>query len=223
MLMLVSGFFLITIRQFIVLGMNIPRISDNSIPQENYCQFLTFGGETDLHEYICCNNCHAGGSAESCDGHTYETGSNISYCGPCGIDKGGGHVHEEFPCNGCEGQATAETICLSKWPHFAGTCWIFASCMKNRCKDMTRWWWCGDGICNLAQGETTFNCPIDCCQTVTPDCIPQKGLCLPKCCNDPCCDCSSTPCAGVTCPLGFCTVCCPPKTRCDSTGCGFGG
>ncbi|OQV21953.1 hypothetical protein BV898_04164 [Hypsibius exemplaris] len=88
---------------------------------------MKWGGNTELHHYVCCNNCRDGGFIDTnCDQVTYQSASGGNYCGSCGRDRGAANCGESFHCGGCEGQAKASAACRGRWwnLHFVpGFCW----------------------------------------------------------------------------------------------------
>ena len=156
------------------------------------------GGIFPLHRYICCNNC--GEDDTSCDGRTWQGGSNEVYCGNCGMDTFGGKAWKNFMCLNCNTQVACATR-ADGWfgiLDIKGLCWKWASSFESCCQkavgknknnlqvidiNSTSFTFCGDGICQ--DDETSTSCPLDCCYQVNSNC-PVSG-CTPTCCGESSC------------------------------------
>ncbi|PIK33094.1 hypothetical protein BSL78_30094 [Apostichopus japonicus] len=109
------------------------------------------------------------------------------------------NVSKSFDCNGPEGQGNAKTRCSERWGWFDDpeSCWVWSECFEGACaketleigsstKDETAF--CGDGRCD-ANSESSANCPIDCCQSENPVCVPTNNTCPDACCSEShCCN-----------------------------------
>ncbi|XP_046557304.1 uncharacterized protein LOC124266548 [Haliotis rubra] len=151
-------------------------------PHEGMCSNFWWGGISKVHFYTCCNNLDEGPNPY-CDGRTYHRASNGSYCKPGGFDGGNGEQHESYRCGGCDGQARVAEKC-EPWPSLdvVGTCWVFTKCFTDFCEKRYRVNGlnlavrdrpgmpdtCYNGKCDV--GETTDNCPVDCCYTKNKQC-----------------------------------------------------
>lgn len=58
------------------------------------CHLNKNGGTSRIHDYICCNNCDQ--PNPTCDGRTYQGGSDGDYCGKCGEDISGGKQYYRY-------------------------------------------------------------------------------------------------------------------------------
>ncbi|XP_078664161.1 uncharacterized protein LOC144907230 [Branchiostoma floridae x Branchiostoma belcheri] len=173
-------------------------------PPQGECVHITGGGTSGVHFYVCCNNCDESGGNPTCDRTTYQGASAGRYCGHCGADEGNGKwdLHH-FKCGGCAGQSQVQETCNKEYAWvFPGTCWVWSSCFKNRCKKRfqqkarsldTDEPFCGDNTCD--PGETDTTCPYDCCPVINSDtCTRNNGTCPPVCCSEPgCCKTSGSP------------------------------
>lgn len=160
-------------------------------PPAGYCSTFTWGGTSNVHLYVCCNNKNE--ISPSCDGKTYHTGSSGSYCRRGGEDNGNGRVKRTYRCGGCKYQDMVQKYCLKQVINSPGFCWMFTDCFSDTCKryfnrrkrrDLTGAT-CWNRVCD--PGETIENCPIDCCQKINPKCKPEENKCLPKYCNTQTC------------------------------------
>ncbi|XP_071098889.1 uncharacterized protein [Haliotis cracherodii] len=174
-------------------------------PAPGKCLSFNRGGSSRVHFYACCNNINSTDS--SCDGRTYQRASSTSYCKPGGEDKGNGVVREEFACGGCVGQGSVANICKPSIKLFdiPGTCWMFTKCFKKHCKKQysdqrsglnlqvvdpstsSMPDTCYNYVCDV--GETTDNCPVDCCFKQNPSQCTwvANGTCIPEFCDTPSC------------------------------------
>ncbi|XP_063415024.1 uncharacterized protein LOC134696984 [Mytilus trossulus] len=174
-------------------------------PAEGKCQVFKWGGTSGTHWYSCCNNCNIPGNTPSCDGNTYQSASSNSYCSKCGEDNGiskASKYKNEFKCGDCDGQDTNRKKCLQGLRmiyNIPGLCWAHILCFKKFCeqsysrrkRDLNT---IPDTCFNLKceVGETTSNCPVDCCSKKNPSCTWKKDTCLAQCCGEPTCCLSST-------------------------------
>lgn len=143
-----------------------------------FCTVYYLGGTSGVHQYACCNNCNDT-TPNTCDGHTYQGGSTIKYCGPCGKVTGGGLVKYLFNCGSCSNQAHCEDVCNKRVGTLPGLCWKWVDCFKGCCVAMTdalsrisghsahalnmmEVEFCGDAQCTGS--ETPASCPGDCYQ-----------------------------------------------------------
>ncbi|XP_074645809.1 uncharacterized protein LOC141902067 [Tubulanus polymorphus] len=166
---------------------------------DGHCLEFNWGGLTGVHWYSCCNNCKNGNAtAVVCDKKTYHTASSGIYCGSCGVDLKAGDGSkrgEQFYCGGCAGQEEVAALCSRWWNNIKGMCWHFSKCFHDKCTDKYGYApapsqpakappTCYDGKCQA--GETTKNCPIDCCYKINPKChlANLKNTCMDKCCSD---------------------------------------
>ncbi|XP_067653527.1 uncharacterized protein [Haliotis asinina] len=173
-------------------------------PKPGQCLSFNRGGTSKVHFYACCNNVND--TDKSCDGRTYQRGSSTSYCGSGGADKGKGVIRAEFACGGCPGQGSVANKC-KPIPIFdlPGTCWLFTKCFKKYCKkrysaqssglnmqvvdpsSTSMPDTCYNTVCD--PGETTANCPVDCCFKLNPSKCTwvTNGTCIPEYCDTPSC------------------------------------
>lgn len=166
----------------------------------SYCTQYDHGGVSNVHFYICCNNCND--PRNTCDAHTYDGGSSVGYCGKCGAPKGGGRITYRFNCGSCAQQAQCERKC--SYADFPGLCPRWAGCFRRCCtaaqsRRSGRYCdklddigdFCGDFVCQ--EGEDHISCPFDCCASYNPtncsQCITTSStttcnLCSPSCCEE---------------------------------------
>ena len=152
-----------------------------------------------VHRYICCNNC--GESNPSCDGTTFQGGSNEPYCGGCGDNSFGGTARKSYDCNDCSTQAACAARAndaVFGYGDKPGLCWKWADSFSSCCEmagnnkkrqagidiNSTSFTFCGDGICR--DDETPSSCPLDCCYQVNSDCTITSS-CTPTCCGESSC------------------------------------
>ncbi|XP_071098205.1 uncharacterized protein [Haliotis cracherodii] len=172
-------------------------------PLPGQCLAFNRGGSSRLHYYACCNNINDTDS--SCDGRTYHRASSASYCNSGGTDNGHGVIVSSFACGGCTGQSNVANTCKpSKWLDIPGTCFLFTSCFEKHCKRLYSHQGsglnlqvvdpsssmpesCYNGVCD--DGETTDNCPADCCFKLNPSQCTwvNNDKCIPKFCDTPSC------------------------------------
>lgn len=100
--------------------------------QPAFCTAYYHGGTSDVHQYVCCNNCNDT-TPNTCDGHTYQGGSTNKYCEPCGKATGGGLQKYLFNCGSCDNQAHCEHVCNKRVSTLPGLCWKWADCFKDCC------------------------------------------------------------------------------------------
>ncbi|XP_071099065.1 uncharacterized protein [Haliotis cracherodii] len=167
----------------------IKRKSGDS-PPSGECMTFNLGGKSRLHSYVCCNNLSEEDS--TCDGETYQRASILSYCKSGGFDGGDGHKKgSTYPCMGCTGQRKIAAKCKPHiWLNFIGTCWLFPMCFEKHCRRQYQIIGvmpdtCYNGVCDA--GETTDNCPVDCCYKKNSKCTWSTLRCLPEYCNTPTC------------------------------------
>ena len=113
----------------------VKRSTANKAP-EGSCNYLTWGGMSGVHIYVCCNNQNE--SAPICDGKIYHTASSGNYCGSGGADLGNGKLSKTFKCGGCTGQDEMYNKCTrGRWNSWLmslpGFCWTFTCCLKEQC------------------------------------------------------------------------------------------
>ncbi|XP_067653655.1 uncharacterized protein [Haliotis asinina] len=166
-------------------------------PPAGTCSNFWWGGKSKVHFYTCCNNLNE--SRPYCDGRTYHRASNESYCKSGGFDGGDGEQHGSYRCGGCDGQTRVAKQCKA-WPPLdvVGTCWVFTKCFTDYCQ---KWYQvnglrlavrdgpgmpntCYNGKCDA--GETTDNCPLDCCYKKNKQCT-WNNKCLLQFCATPSC------------------------------------
>ncbi|XP_046555203.1 uncharacterized protein LOC124264510 [Haliotis rubra] len=168
-------------------------------PPQGECSNFWLGGISKLHFYTCCNNLDEG-PHPYCDGRTYQRASKESYCKPGGFDGGNGKQHESYRCGGCDGQTQVAKKC-EPWPSLdvVGTCWVFTKCFTDYCEERYRLKGlnlavgdgsrmpdtCYNGKCDV--GETTDNCPVDCCYKKNKHCT-WSNKCVPQFCATPSCE-----------------------------------
>ncbi|XP_071098044.1 uncharacterized protein [Haliotis cracherodii] len=169
-------------------------------PPEGECSNFWMGGISKVHFYTCCNNLDEG-PQPYCAGRTYQRASTESYCKPGGYDGGNGKQRDSYRCGGCDGQTQVAVKC--KPPPIldvVGTCWVFTKCFTDYCEeryrvnelnftlDVSRMPdTCYNGVCDA--GETTDNCPVDCCYKKNPSQCTWNTKCVPQFCGTPACQC----------------------------------
>ena len=144
-----------------------------------------------VHHWACCNNCNDP-TPNTCDAHTWQGGSTISYCGSCGQNTGGGREKYFFNCGNCNNQQTCAEKCRSH--DSAGSCWKWLDCFQGCClksttqpqanikRDIAELSFCGDSICS--ENESPTSCPSDCCyQMNSMNCTRNPNECSPQCCQ----------------------------------------
>ena len=98
-----------------------------------FCTGYYTGGESTVHHWICCDNCHDR-EVNTCDRITWQGGSDLDYCGACGESTGNGRVKYYFNCGSCAEQQRCHKECNSPfgmtWPGF---CWKWADCFRDCC------------------------------------------------------------------------------------------
>ena len=179
-------------------------------PGENkpaFCTAYYLGGTSGVHHYACCNNCNDP-TPNTCDSLTYQGGSTIDYCDPCGKRNavGGGLEKYFFNCDCCKTQTACSLKCDTTFRDLPGFCWRWIDCFKGCCLDavakglsvnviesdtnqtidLGEVEFCGDGVCSFPESPST--CPADCCYQVNSTCTAVPDQCTPACCQmDSCC------------------------------------
>lgn len=98
-----------------------------------FCTGYYIGGKTGLHHWICCDNCHDQ-EVNTCDGITWQGGSDLDYCDACGKNTGNGRVKYYFNCGSCTEQQRCRKECSSPiWLTRPGLCWKWADCFRDCC------------------------------------------------------------------------------------------
>jgi len=164
-----------------------------------FCTGYYMGGTSGIsghgvHHWACCNNCNDP-TPNTCEATTWQGGSSISYCGPCGQNTGGGQVEYYFNCGNCDDQRYCSNFCDDLGLDIILLCWRWLECFRGCClnkatqprnkRDISEHSFCGDTICS--GNETPSSCPADCCYQVNSNNCTSGSSCSPQCCLAPNC------------------------------------